>query len=167
MHFGMLFSDEQVMGILQGKIRSTKRKLKPQPVYLEFVGVPDPVWSWSPSKRRTLWQYGQADALELPELAKVAPLIPGDVIELRESWMYVRSEPNGDIVIRYRDGDERIYSREGKRFIQPPLGKWMSVRRMYKWIARGSIRITQTECKRANLDAPWFWHYEFEVTPAK
>ena len=72
----------------------------------------------------------------------------------REPWFHVRTEPNGNVVIRYGGGAERIVTPAGKFKARWP-GSWNTGRSMYRWMARSALHVTAVQLVRADVDSPW------------
>jgi len=160
----LLFTRKQAEQILRGQLSQSIRPCKPQPVLQPIEGLGS-FWVWPPALGRTFADdTGDPNALELPRLSEFAPFLPGDEVAMREPWMHVRTEPNGDYVIRYGDGEERTLTATNKDAVRIRWPhKWNSARNMYEWMERASLVITSAKLVRPTPQDRWVWVYEFDL----
>mgnify|MGYP000872335391 FL=1 len=155
----VIFSKEQGADLVAGIMTQTDRLCEPQPVFVIIPGAGE-YWAWNPTVLRIFHQPGDASLLSLPGIAKHAPALPGDSFLAREPWFHVRTEPNGNAVIRYGGGEERIVTPVGKFRVRWP-GSWNSGRQMYRWMARSRLHVTAVQLVREDVEALWYWRIDF------
>lgn len=158
----LIFTKEQAAQIVSGALREAVRPCHPQP-FAENVENAGHFWIWQPAKIRTFFDLQPPDALRLPGIEKHAPFAPGDVVSMREPYFHVRTEPNGDYVLRYGDGEELSVTPDTSKPIRIRWpGKWNAARNMYNWMERYDLKITDTRLVRATKGSQWMWIFAFE-----
>ena len=97
-HHGLIFQDDSILGILQGRKRQTRRLVMPQPIFQSEV------WSWQ-SKGRGQFTYSDPHNPEEFERFKRFIALPhiarfkiDDLIWVRERWARTQA---GNLLFRY------------------------------------------------------------------
>ena len=137
----ILFNDEMVRAILDGRKTQTRRALTPQPTPI------DGGWRW---KDCMMFNIDLSDSCLLSNMCPFGK--PGDRLWVREAFGVVESRfaPRG-CTIRYRadDATGEVVGESGLKYAGKDMSfRWRPSIHMPRWASRITLEITDIRCQR-------------------